>query len=152
MNIQVVAMLSSKSSVLIVICCLMISCFGQDVDRQLLGKITLSPEWLELEPEQPLKPSRQVQMIVLVTSESFEPDFDSRGIRLEDGAIAVPQIQILDQDGNRYDLTTQTVSGTTEVSYWKAGLPADRVYTKVRLRSNHSISCARVLWRCHNFE
>jgi hypothetical protein len=91
-------------------------------------------------------------MIVLVTADRFEPDLKTRGITLTGGAIAIPEIEIVDQYGISYGLKTQTVSGETEVGYWTVELPRDRVYPKVRLRSNHPIRCERVIWRCQNWE
>lgn len=87
---------------------------------------------MEFEPDPPLKVARQVQMVVLVTSEPFEPDFKTRGIKLG-GTIVVPVVQVADQYGNSYDLKTQTVSGDIEVGYWSVELPTDRVYTRVHI-------------------
>jgi hypothetical protein len=145
-------MILPLSSWLVLVCCLSMSCLKQDIERQLLGRVTLSSEWLDVEPDPPLKPSRQVQMIVLVTSDPFEPDFQSRGIRLSGGTTTVPEIQVVDQDGNIYDLKTQTISGNTEASYWKVALPTDRLYTRVRMRSDNAFTCEKVLWRCHNMK
>lgn len=128
------------------------SCLRRDVDKRLLKNVTLSQDWLEFEADPQLKPSRQVQMIVLVTSQPFEPELTSISLRLSDGTIAKPEVDIVDQYGNSYELKTQTVIGETEVGYWSVELPTDRTYMKVRLRSNHRIDCEEVIWRCHNWK
>lgn len=131
---------------------LSISCMYQDIDRQLAGSLTLTSDWTQLKPSPALRPSRQFQMVVLRFSAPIEPDLKTWGLRLADGTIAIPEVQLIDEYGNSYDLKSPTFIGNTERAFSRLGLPTDRAYTEVRIRSDRPINCEEVIWRCHNMK
>ena len=108
------------------------------LDRQIAGSITLSSEWLEITVEPPLKPSRQIQYIV-VNCEVGTSDTE-------------PEAQLVGSDGNAYKLDSLVWMdigiGLTAYDH----LPQDRVYNTVRLRSNKPMQCSRIRWYCYDMK
>ena len=119
-------------------------------DREIKGPITLSSEWIEITPDKPLKPEREYQQIVLSLSEPFLGDFEAKGVRLLDGSIITPQVQLVDQNGDTFDLKYGGFRGRMNIYYSNFDqLPKDREYRTVRIRSEKPINCKRILWSCY---
>jgi hypothetical protein len=132
--------------------------FNPYLDREIGGAVTLTSEWLEITPQEPLRPERQVQYLYVDTPEPFDPDYQSWGIRFPDGSVIVPEVQLIDQQGNVYNLKassfsladstrTDIVSG---IGFRARGVPQDRVYPKVRIRSDKPIRASRIIWRSYD--
>lgn len=126
------------------------------LDREILGTTTLTTEWLEITPKEPLQASRRVQQVTLVLEPYIKKDKNSWGIVLPDGSVVTLEVQIIDQYGNIYNLTapefisTPGTNKTIERSFGIYDLPQDRLYKAVRIRSSKSINVSRIIWRCYN--
>lgn len=105
-------------------------------DRELIGPVTLGPEWLEIEPKPPLKPSHTIQSIAIVREDPFAPD---------------PEIQLVDQYGSLYYLTDRG-SDYAGATFTVLRLPRDRDYKTVRIRSATPIRCLKVVWHCYDMK
>ena len=100
-----------------------------------------------------MKPSRQNQYVVLDATPPFVVDEKTRGIRLPDGSIVTPEVQIVDQNGKIFNLTSWTLFSTTS-GVWRRGfylpaLPQGRKYRTVRIRSERPITISKITWLCH---
>lgn len=125
-----------------------------DTDEEISGPIRISPEWLEIKPNAPLKPSRQIQEIVLILDESLILNNNHlEELQLANGKIIDLQVQILDQYGNTFDATVKRFPQPSRypngISCQFPRLPQDRVYRSVRLKSDVPIQCNKVIWHCH---
>ena len=74
------------------------------VYQTIKGDTTLTAEWTEITPEKPLQPERQQQEIVPYLAEPFSGDFEAEGVRVPDGSIAHPEVELVDTNGRTYDL------------------------------------------------
>ena len=128
------------------------------LDREVSGPLTITSEWKEIVPEAPLRAERQAQYLSIETTKSFDPDYKLWGIRLPDGSVFVPEVQLIDQDGNIHNLKsssfeladrnrTDIISG---IGFSAKDLPKDRHYKMVRIRSEKPLSISRITWRCYN--
>lgn len=125
------------------------------LDYDVARDVTISSEWVEITPKKPLGAERQVQFLMLDIATPFQPDYDSAGLRLSDDSIVIPQIQLVDEQGNTYDLTP--AAGEKGMAfYWsnpnphEVGLPKGRKYRAVRMRCDRPIHCSRIYWHCYN--
>ena len=76
-------------------------CSGRQrfLDRTIRGDTTLTQEWMEIALETPLKPDRDVQAVILHLAEPYEADLKVDGVRLADGSLVKPEVQLVDTAG-----------------------------------------------------
>ena len=123
--------------------------FNPYLNRDVSGPITLSSEWTEIVPKEPLRAERQINDLVLVVAEPFEPDYEHWALRLGDGSIVKPEVQLVDEKGNTYNLTSPAI-GLKEMELGILDLPKDRVYRTIRIRANKPLKLSKIYWHCYN--
>jgi hypothetical protein len=120
------------------------------LDSELAQNLTLTNEWVEIAPAKPLRAERQIQYLILTFAESGAPDVPKSGIRLPNGSVVTPEVQLIDQNGRTYNLHA-VAFGSSGLSFAsQTDLPKDRTFQTVRLRSNETIHVTSVHWRCWN--
>jgi hypothetical protein len=126
------------------------------LNRQIAGPVTIASEWLEITPEEPLKPEREIHEVILEFATPYEPDYQSWGIRLPDKSLVIPEVQLVDQNGGTYKLRVTALdrdgiafSVRDAVSHQEI-LPKDKLYSTVRIRIDKSIQCSKIIWSCYN--
>lgn len=137
------------------------SCFRDSYEVKVSGPVAISSEWLEFKPDKPLKAEKDLQMILLELEPPLKDDFYSqgtgsnrgKGILMPDGDVINPEIQVVDQYGNAFQLVysgaRQTFSPVYDLPYpnkW----PRDRQYTTVKIRSSKPIKCKAIYWFCES--
>jgi len=126
--------------------------FHPNLDREIAGPVSISSEWMEILPKEPLKPEREVQEILIWFAQPYTTDFN--GIISPDGHTFYPEVQLIDQRGDAYNLRISAISSSgIGLSCCKEGhqpLPKDRNYRAVRLRSDRPVNGSKVVWRCYN--
>jgi hypothetical protein len=123
--------------------------FNPYLDREIAGPTTISSEWLEIMPEQPLRVERQIQYLTLDVADPFEPVYDNWSLRLNDGSVVRPEVQLVDEHGSVYNLTSPALDNKG-IAFGNSDLPSDRVYPVVRIRSDKPIKLSRIYWHCYN--
>ena len=133
--------------------------FNPYLDREISGQVTLSSQWLEITMKEPLRPERDRQKIIIDIEPpvKLEPSGPSMGLVLPDGSVVIPEVQLIDQDGNIYNLTSPSASfEASPGGAWQRGfgrvepLPKNKVYTAVRIRCEKPVRCSRIRWRSYN--
>lgn len=129
--------------------------FNPNLDREISGAVTITAEWLEIRPEDPLRPEREIHQVVLDVEKPVTAQTNSWGLVLPDGSVVTPEVQLIDESSNVYSLTepsfnTNSSTGLTLRGFSLRNLPKDRLYTKVRVRSSKPIRVSRILWRSYN--
>jgi len=138
-----------------------LSCQKADsYEIKISGPVTIGEEWIEIEPASPLKAEKDLQMIFLelepplkgdVYNEGKEPN-KGKGILMPDGEVINPEIEVLDQYGNKFKLVYSGGIGfkpTYDLPYpdkW----PRDREYKTIRIRSPKPIKCKAIYWFCES--
>ena len=127
-----------------------------DSEQIISGPVTLSPQWTDFVAEKPLRQAKQFQEIVLDVdaSEGLVADNSHTERRqLSNGAVLHPQIQIVDSLGNVFnaDLNRYPVPSLYQngISGQFSGVPPDRTFAKVRVRSDVPVRLSRIVWHCH---
>ncbi|HYY57024.1 MAG TPA: hypothetical protein VE842_06790, partial [Pyrinomonadaceae bacterium] len=70
--------------------------FHPNLDREISGPVTLSSEWIEIVPKEPLRPERDIHEIILELTTSYEPDYKNNRIRFPDGTSGIPEVRLID--------------------------------------------------------
>lgn len=129
------------------------------IEREIAGPTMITPDWLELSPEEPLKPLNREQSIRLEVTEAYTPDKQRVGMKFPDGSLAVPEVQLVDVNGTVYQLDKSSLISTNApyedprkanglggIRFYRVGLPQNRAYRSVRIRSDRSFRCAKIVW------
>jgi hypothetical protein len=113
-------------------------------DRDIGGSTAITSEWLEIQPVPELKPTSKTSFVILELEGDYTPDFQKQKLRFADGSLGMPEVQLVDEQGNVFplhflmvhhrDRTGSNVMGGA--GFGAADLPADRSYSKVRVRSD----------------
>jgi hypothetical protein len=126
------------------------------LDREISGPVTISSEWMEITPQEPLKPEHEVNAVTLMFASEYIPDYKENGLRFSDGTVMVPEVQLIDQDGKVYALGIESMGPKgmgfaffDPISHLES-LPKDKVYRTVRIRSDKPIECSKLVWRGYN--
>ncbi len=116
--------------------------------------VNVTREWQEFSPPKPLKIRRQTQRLE-INIVGYKFDVNEQlpwKITLENGTVVNPEVQIVDQFGNTFELRDSTRVGTT-IGFTPVGdangdtsFPNDRTYTKVRIRSDVPFRCSSIVW------
>lgn len=125
------------------------------LDQELAGPTTTTSGWLEIVPKSPLRVERQRHMVALELDKSIQTENDGSGLVLPDGSVVRPQVELVDEDGETYELNVRSLfispsKGKTLAYFSGRDLPTDKSYVKVRIRSNKSVRCQRIFWRNYN--
>jgi hypothetical protein len=121
-------------------------------DRTIKERTTLTSEWLEISADPPLKPEQEEHEIALYLEEPFGRDLEAKGVRLADGSVITPEIQLIDQDGKSYDLKYYGKRGPQLIEFTLRGQLDGKIYPKVRIRSEKPITCKAILWSNWNLK
>lgn len=144
------------------------------VEQQIIGEVVITTEWLEIHPDPPLKVSRNEQRIDIHVEDTFTPYTpndgswgETWGMRFSDGAIIIPEVQLVDENGNVYELESPSFvhkdarrGDASGGMAFRASLrpptgldlPQDRVYRTVRIRCDRSLRCSRIVWSCTDWK
>jgi hypothetical protein len=124
-------------------------------DRDIAGETAITSQWLEVKADPVLQPSSKAPLIILELEGNYTPDFDSQRLRYPDGTLGMPDVQLVDEQGNIFPLHFLMVhhldrSGSSALGgagFGATELPRDRSYGKVRIRSDKPMKCSRIIWR-----
>ena len=124
-------------------------------DRDIAGSTAITAQWLAIKTAPPLKSSGPASLVILELEGDYTPDFQAQMLRYPDGRLGMPEVQLVDRQGNVFplhflmvhhrDRTGSNVMGGA--GFGSPELPTDRSYGKVRVRSDKPIKCSKIIWR-----
>ena len=130
-------------------------------DKTIVKKLQVTKEWTEVAIDPSVKPTKQSQYIKLRIND-FKVDRSSNSfdIILPDGTIIEPEIELHDEFGNKFEFhhsgfamkTYDDIVFTPGPLKQLMELPADRQYTKLRIRSDVPFLCDQIYWRDYNLK
>jgi hypothetical protein len=116
------------------------------LDQVIARNLVVTDNWLELATEKPATPPYHTQKLFLsIRGYKFNWEKKELGIKLPDGTIINPEIQIEDKSGNLYDTKGGTRSGNLIGFSGKTDSEKQRVI--VRIRSDKPFECSSIGWR-----
>lgn len=117
---------------------------------------TITSEWLEVGDRSSLEIKKDNHYVSLLLVPPFAGDAYARGIKTPDGKIINPEVLLLDQNGNEYEMVfagSRRSGDDVFVNYrYQNGLPAGKVFTSVRLRSSDPFPVKQILWSGYDAE
>lgn len=154
---EIVAVVALLSACLMIASCAAVGRkVGSRPERDIHGPITLTAEWTEIRPPDPLKPEGEINVVDLTFAKEYRPDYRANAPRLPDGTLATPEVQLVDAQGNTYALGVESMDGkgmgfaSFDPNSHLENLLKDRVYTAVRIRCNRPLECEKITWRSYN--
>jgi len=125
----------------------------------LSGAATLSTEWLELNPSNPLKPERDTQDVTLFPDPPIimvkNPN-RQRDVMAVDGRDAEIEAELIGSNDITYRSSPVLVEEMTpdlkviSRTLHFPDLPKDITYIKIRIKSSVGYPVKKILWRCYN--
>ncbi len=127
-------------------------------DQEIVGEnVLINSNWTEILSQQPLQIKKRFQRISLQVLCEQNLDQEENLWFLADGTAIHPQVQIVDEFGNTYELKGGQAGGhhkdldifvasSLGFSYKPCGLPKDRTYTKIRVRNDQTFLCPKIIW------
>ena len=124
-------------------------------DRDIAGATAITSQWLDIKAEPIVKPAGKSSLLILELEGDYTPDFQAHMLRFPDGALGMPEVQLVDEQGNVFplhflmvhhrDRTGSNIMGGA--GFGSPDLPTDRGYSKVRVRSDKPMKCSKIFWR-----
>lgn len=113
----------------------------------------LTPDWIELSPEQPLGCEMDTHELVLELATPFKLDTTAHPAKmiLEDNSTANPEIQVTDIHGRAYSLPVTSFSLPESVVYTCNVVPSGTKINSVKIRSDKPLELSSLQWLCYNF-
>lgn len=110
-------------------------------------------EWKEFETEKPKRSKNERRNIFLkVSGYEFDRDDDECAIKLRDGTVLVPQIQVQDSSGRKYEARDTSRWGNLIGFAIERSEPSDpplsdeQEHVTVRIRSDVPFACEKIGW------
>jgi hypothetical protein len=127
------------------------------IKYEIAADVLITSEWTEILPKLPLKIQKRLQRISLQIRCEQNLDQEEDIWFLANGTVIHPQVQIVDEFGNTYELEGGQAGGhhksldifvasSLGFSYKPGGLPKDRTYTKIRVRNDQTFLCPKIIW------
>src|SRR5690606_9367342 len=148
----------SITAIALLICGVMVAWrlfFHETLKNSVLAKdFKITSDWKEVGSSDELMVDKDYRYISLQIEPPFEAytiaDPSKSGIKIPGGKIVNPEIRIEDTEGNEYPLvySGHRGGGPNEfVNYkFERGLPREKNYQKVKLRSDYTMTVKAVLW------
>ncbi len=109
--------------------------------------ITVGADWQELQISPPQRAWRDSQHIILNVEEYERTIGGPFEIRLKDGMVVKPEVQIIDSKGNVLVLEDNMRLGNTIGFSPNGGFAEDaRKYTQIRIRSDKPLKISKLSW------
>jgi len=130
--------------------------FVRSGDQSLAKNLAITNDWAEIDIQPPVRPTYREQAIYLRPVD-FKVDRDAKGfeVRLPDGTVVEPTVEIVDDHGNVFQLHKSGFAmGRNDYVEFTPGsdskhfteLSPKRKYSKVRIRSDVPFVCESVRW------
>ena len=129
------------------------------VTREIHSAVEIGTDWIEITPQPPMESSQQFQSIGLkLVNVKDWAEKDKKKLSLPDGSAILIQVELSDEHGTKYSLVPNRIGKYVEFGKDKSDIPLsappsnepdfppDRVYTKVRIRSESPVKCEQVIW------
>jgi hypothetical protein len=127
--------------------------------REIHSALEIGTDWIEITPQPPMKSSQQFQYVGLKLDSVKDWDKnDRKKLALADGSPVLIEIELSDEHGNKYLLVPNRIGNYIEFGKDKSNIPLsavptnepdfppDRVYPKLRIRSQLPIKCEQIIW------
>jgi hypothetical protein len=130
----------------VVLVCTFVSCKHRDV-RVIISDtpITVGPDWVRVTLPQSVIAKWEYQVVYLTANTQFDPGFPGRGLKLEDGSIVLPEINLLTNAGAQYPFSLYDTNGRV-LEFANRTVPVGTRFVELRIRSSKPLVFAKITW------
>ncbi len=125
-----------------------------DKSQIIANNVAVGAEWLELDIEPPTSAKAREQSILLDIDGIQDPwGSGASDLLLKDGTVLLPEIELLDNDGNLIPFKRSGLSRKDKVFVVfrpKKELSPESRFVKVRIRSDVAFQSRSIRWRDYN--
>lgn len=120
-------------------------------DTTLVEETPIGSQWIEIDVHGRSLIVRDNQMLGIVLKEPAVIDIESGGLRIENGRVFNPTIQLVTVDNRVYDMIFRGARGVKIANYKFSIKPPDgESFTKVRIQSSNAIEAEKIIWTTYN--
>ena len=116
----------------------------------LADNFVVTPEWKNIGNSDLLRIEKENNYISVLLEPQFQVDIKERGIRTPEDSIINPEIKLVDNEGNEYQLVFgggRSFENQNFINYnFGVPLPVVKSYSNVLIRSNNQIRVKQILW------
>jgi hypothetical protein len=119
-------------------------------ERVFHGPLTVSAEWAVVSAEPPLRREREKQLLVIGLAEPYFSGLSDWGVRVPDGTLVMPQVELIEGDGKAHALSFAGSFGRQKPFYESNDLPTGAEFVKVRIRCDSKVELNLLAWTTYN--
>lgn len=119
------------------------------VHQKISGPVTVSNEWTEVKPEEPLRLTGDYQEIGLYVEKPLTAVFDSStsgGIRTPDGSLIMPEVEVVDDNNKTFECKFSGAWGSNAIRFRLPDVRPNAEYKVVRIRADRLVQLDGVYW------
>lgn len=110
------------------------------------GTVSLGPDWVSIPASTPMTTKWDRQIVFLEVNSTFNVSYRPQGFRLEDGTIAVPELEAVSTDGRRWPFRLEGLIKGEQIQFSSDTVPRGTTFSQVRVRSPIPLVCSQVSW------
>jgi len=128
---------------------------------EIAGDVFITTEWTEFKPVESTKFERKCQEVYLSVI-GCRMDTEKEGLILPDGSVVNPEVQIVDEFGEKHQLHggsygVMPVGGDSDLlkvnrAGYSGKLPKYQEYRSVLVRSDKPFHCSKIVWHNYNLK
>ncbi len=105
----------------------------------------LNSDWLSIPLSEPVVAKWDVQLIYVEVSSGFQVSHDPLGIRLDDGSVAAPEVELVSKAGQRQAFPLVGIVGK-ELQFRRDQIARGSRFSELRIRSPIPLACSQISW------
>lgn len=109
------------------------------------GTTSVSADWVSVPLSQPITAKWDVQLIYVDVNSPFQVSYDPLGIRLEDGTVAAPQLELVTTTGQKQPFRLGAISRSV-IIFRSDDIARGTTFSELRMRSPIPIVSSRISW------
>ena len=110
------------------------------------GSTSVSSDWVSVPLPQPITAKWDVQLVYVDVSSPFQVSYDPLGIRLEDGTVAVPELELVTTAGQKEPFQLKGAISRTVIIFRNDQIARGTTFSELRMRSPVPLVSSRISW------
>jgi hypothetical protein len=106
---------------------------------------SLNSTWLTIPLSEPVVAKWDVQLIYVEVNSSFQVSHDPLGIQLDNGSIAIPEVELVTKAGQRQIFRLVGINGK-EMQFSSDQIARGSKFSELKIRSPIPLVCSQISW------
>jgi hypothetical protein len=109
------------------------------------GPTSVSSDWSRISIPHPVTAKWDIQMIYMNIDTKHEISEKPLGIRLDDGSVITPEIELVKNTGKAEPFRFVGFSNS-DLMYENEGIASGSIFSEIRIRSSKPLICSKIEW------